>query len=84
MILVNKNRILSDQVVLGLIRKVDVVSGDKVEIDMTVTSPGCPIAPQLMQAVENRVRTVNGVIGVSVNLVLNPPWDSRRDPTAIS
>ncbi len=63
---------------LGLIYKVDIKDNRDVEIDMTLTAPGCPVAGEMPQWVENAVRSVAGVGDVSVNLVFEPPWDMSR------
>ena len=62
-----------DAVNLGLIYRVEVKGGD-VEIDMTMTSPGCPVAEQLLLQANNEVLKVAGVEKARVNLVWSPPW----------
>jgi len=49
-----------------------------VEIDMTLTSPACPVAGTLPGEVENAVRTVPGVLDVHVELVWEPAWSMDR------
>lgn len=63
---------------LGLIYKVDIDDARFVNIDMTLTAPGCPVAGDMPGWVENAVGTVGGVSGVKVNLVFDPPWDQSR------
>jgi FeS assembly SUF system protein len=63
---------------LGLIYKVDIDDERNVTIDMTLTAPGCPVAGDMPGWVENAVGTVEGVSGVKVNLVFEPPWDHSR------
>ena len=63
---------------LGLIYKVDVDDDRNVTIDMTLTAPGCPVAGDMPGWVENAVGAVDGVNGVKVNLVFEPPWDHSR------
>ena len=63
---------------LGLIYKVDVDDDRNVTIDMTLTAPGCPVAGDMPGWVENAVGAVEGVNGVKVNLVFEPPWDHSR------
>jgi FeS assembly SUF system protein len=63
---------------LGLIYRVDINDARDVEIDMTVTAPGCPVAGEMPQWVENAVRAVAGVGEVTVNLTFDPPWDMSR------
>jgi FeS assembly SUF system protein len=63
---------------LGLIYKVDIDDERNVMIDMTLTAPGCPVAGDMPVWVENAVGAVEGVNGVKVNLVFEPPWDHSR------
>ena len=58
---------------LGLVYSVE-VRGDHVDVEMTLTSPGCPFGPQLIYAVEMAARSVEGVEEVSVNVVWEPAW----------
>jgi FeS assembly SUF system protein len=61
---------------LGLIYEVDVNEDEgKVSIKMTLTSPACPVAGSLPPEVQERVREVEGVRDVDVELVWDPPWD---------
>ena len=65
---------------LGLIyaiRVEDGVDGAHAEIDMTLTSPGCPVAPEIMAAVHRSALATEGVDSVHVNLTFSPPWDPR-------
>jgi FeS assembly SUF system protein len=63
---------------LGLIYKVDVDDDRNVTVDMTLTSPGCPVAGEMPGWVENAVSAVEGVGHVKVNLTFDPPWDVSR------
>ncbi len=63
---------------LGLIYKVDVDDDRNVTVDMTLTSPGCPVAGEMPGWVENAVGSVEGVGQVKVNLTFDPPWDMSR------
>jgi metal-sulfur cluster biosynthetic enzyme len=64
---------------LGLIYGVEVApDSGKVEVKMSLTSPGCPIGPELMAAVEHTARLVPGVEDVHVSLVWDPPWDPTK------
>ena len=63
---------------LGLIYKVDVDAGRNVAIDMTLTSPGCPVAGEMPIWVKNAVGTIAGVQDVQVQIVFDPPWDQTR------
>ena len=51
------------------------------EIDMTLTSPGCPVAPELMAAVHRAALTTEGIDSVHVNLTFSPPWDPKIHAT---
>jgi FeS assembly SUF system protein len=63
---------------LGLIYRIDVDDGRNVAIDMTLTSPGCPVAGEMPSWVENAVGSVAGVGQVTVKLTFDPPWDKER------
>ena len=58
---------------LGLIYKIDIADDRYVTIDMTLTSPGCPVAGEMPGMVENAVNAVPGVQGTTVNLTFDPP-----------
>jgi FeS assembly SUF system protein len=68
----------SDIYELGLIYRVDIDDDRNVEIDMTLTAPGCPVAGEMPGWVENAVASVQGVQSVKVNMVFDPPWDQSR------
>ena len=59
---------------LGLIYTVDVDDAGVVEVKMTLTTPGCPVAQTFPGEVENTVRGVEGVTAAHVELVWDPPW----------
>ena len=63
---------------LGLIYDVKVKGGGHVSIDMTLTSPMCPVAGSLPAEVEQKVASVEGVTKAVVTLVWDPPWSSDR------
>ncbi len=63
---------------LGLIYRVDISDDGLVEIDMTLTAPGCPVAGEMPIWVKNAVAAVPGVSDVKVNMVFDPPWDQSR------
>jgi FeS assembly SUF system protein len=63
---------------LGLIYRLEVDDDRNVEVDMTLTAPGCPVAGDMPGWVENAVSAVPGVGQVKVNLVFDPPWDMTR------
>ncbi len=60
---------------LGLIYEVKIKKGGIVDIDMTLTSPNCPVAESLPVDVKNKVESVEGVEEATVNIVFDPPWD---------
>ena len=63
---------------LGLIYKIDVDEKNKVNIDMTLTSPNCPVAESLPKEVKDNIMKVEGVSDVNLNLVWEPPWDKDK------
>lgn len=60
---------------LGLIYEVKIKADGIVTIDMTLTSPNCPVAESLPVDVKNKVESVEGVSEATVNIVFDPPWD---------
>ena len=62
---------------LGLIYDIH-VDGQKLRIDMSLTSPGCPSGPEIMGEAEQQLRTIPGVSDVEMNLVWSPPWTPER------
>ncbi len=63
---------------LGLIYRLEVDDDRNIEVDMTLTSPGCPVAADMPGWVENAVASVPGVGQVKVKLTFDPPWDMSR------
>jgi FeS assembly SUF system protein len=63
---------------LGLIYKVDIDDDRNVDIEMTLTAPGCPVAGDMPGWVENAVGSVAGISGVKARIVFDPPWDHSR------
>lgn len=63
---------------LGLIYRIDIEDDRSVKIDMTLTAPGCPVAGEMPGWVENAVGAVEGVSGVDVKMVFDPPWTPDR------
>ena len=63
---------------LGLIYELTVKQGGIVYVEMTLTTPACPVAQSMPGEVENAVSAVPGVSEVRVRLVWNPPWDRDR------
>ena len=60
---------------LGLIYKIEVDDKNKVNIDMTLTSPNCPVAESLPKEVKESIMEIDGVDKVDLDLVWEPPWD---------
>ena len=60
---------------LGLIYKIEIDSKNNVELDMTLTTPNCPVAESLPKQVKESIMNVDGVNEVNFNLVWEPPWD---------
>ena len=63
---------------LGLIYKIEVDDKNKVNIDMTLTSPNCPVAESLPKEVKENIMKLEGVSEVILNLVWEPPWDKDK------
>ena len=62
---------------LGLVYDI-MVDGTDVQVDMTLTSPGCPAGPQIMTDVERTVKAMPGVGNATINLVWQPFWSPDR------
>ncbi len=60
---------------LGLIYEVKIDKDFNVEIEMTLTSPNCPVAESMPKEVEDKVRDIEGVSTSKVNIVFDPAWD---------
>ena len=63
---------------LGLIYKIEVDEKNKVNVDMTLTSPNCPVAESLPKQVKDIIMNVKGVLDVNLNLVWEPPWTKDK------
>ena len=63
---------------LGLIYKIEVDDKNKVNVDMTLTSPNCPVAESLPKDVKNNIMKIEGVSDVNLNLVWEPPWNKDK------
>jgi FeS assembly SUF system protein len=59
---------------LGLVYKIDIDEKANVRVEMTLTSPACPVAGTLPIEVEQKTRSVDGVNDVEVEVVWDPPW----------
>jgi FeS assembly SUF system protein len=60
---------------LGLIYDIDIQEGGVVQVKMTLTSPGCPVAGSLPGEVKDKIQGVPGVTSVDVELVWDPAWN---------
>ncbi len=63
---------------LGLVYKIDVDPEGNVSVEMTLTSPMCPVAGSLPPEVENKIRAIEGVRSVKVDVVWDPPWTPEK------
>ena len=63
---------------LGLIYKIEINEGKKVNIEMTLTSPNCPVAETLPNMVKYNILKVEGVNDVDLKLVWDPPWNKEK------
>ena len=63
---------------LGLIYRIEIKDENKIEIDMTLTSPNCPVAESLPNSVKESVQKLSGVKQVDLKLVWNPPWNQDK------
>ena len=59
---------------MGLIYRVDVDVSNNVDVDMTMTTRGCPMHSMITQQTQKRIEKMEGVGSVTVNLVWDPPW----------
>lgn len=66
-----------DVVELGLVYSVDVCGRD-LHVDLTMTSPACPLGDVIARDAETRLRALDGVDDVEVRLVWDPPWTPER------
>ena len=63
---------------LGLIYKIDVSNDKKVLIEMTLTSPNCPVAESLPNSVKENILKIDGIEEVEMKLVWDPPWTKDK------
>jgi FeS assembly SUF system protein len=60
---------------LGLIYEIRINDDRFVDIDMTLTSPNCPVAETLPKEVEDKVKAMDEITDCKVHIVFDPPWD---------
>ena len=63
---------------LGLIYKVDLSDERDVQVEMTLTAPGCPVAGEMPIWVEQAVMKVEGIRSATAELTFDPPWDPSK------
>uniref|UniRef100_A0A832MP49 Metal-sulfur cluster assembly factor n=1 Tax=Pseudothermotoga hypogea TaxID=57487 RepID=A0A832MP49_9THEM len=67
-----------DIVSLGLVYDVAIDNENNVTVTMTMTTPACPLAGLILQDAEDKVRQIEGVKDVKINLTFDPPWTPDR------
>jgi metal-sulfur cluster biosynthetic enzyme len=63
---------------LGLVYTIQARETGEVDVEMTLTSPACPVGPQMLREASAAVEKVEGVTKANVRLVMNPPWSQDR------
>ncbi len=63
---------------LGLIYEIDFYEEDEVRILMTLTAPNCPMADEIVEEVNDKIRNIDGINDVTVVLTFEPEWDKDR------
>ena len=63
---------------LGLIYKIEIKDKNFVEIEMTLTTPNCPVADSLPKMVKENINKIDMVTGVDLKLVWDPPWTKEK------
>ena len=63
---------------LGLIYKIEIIDNKKALIEMTLTSPNCPVAESLPKSVKENILKIDGVEDVELKLVWDPPWTKEK------
>lgn len=72
-----------DIVTLGLIYDVRVNDQKDIDVDMTLTTPACPLAGIMVEQAKAELEKLDGVGKVNVNLVFDPPWTPERMDSSI-
>lgn len=60
---------------LGLVYDINISDNGYVNIKMTLTAPGCPVAGDIITEVDKKIRTIEDVTDVNVMLTFDPPWN---------
>ena len=63
---------------LGLIYNIEIIDNKRVNIEMTLTSPNCPVAEELPNEVKDNIKKLEGVSEVHLKIVWDPPWDKDK------
>ena len=63
---------------LGLIYKIEITEKQKVLVEMTLTTPNCPVAESLPKSVKDNILEIDGVNDVDLKLVWDPPWNKDK------
>ncbi|MDA8193057.1 MAG: iron-sulfur cluster assembly protein [Thermaerobacter sp.] len=63
---------------LGLVYGVDIRAGGEIEVQMTLTAPGCPMSGTISRTAEMAIETLDGVTRAHVAIVWDPPWTPDR------
>tara|TARA_Y200000002_G_C22629193_1_gene641681 strand:- start:796 stop:1101 length:306 start_codon:yes stop_codon:yes gene_type:complete len=63
---------------LGLIYKIEIEGHNKASIEMTLTSPNCPVAESLPKMVKDNILKIEGIDDVELKLVWDPPWNKDK------
>ncbi|MDF2536182.1 MAG: hypothetical protein K0R18_2344 [Bacillales bacterium] len=63
---------------LGLVYDVNIDTNNNVQIEMTLTTPGCPLHDSIVSGVKNVVRGIDGINNVDVDVVWEPAWTPER------
>jgi FeS assembly SUF system protein len=68
---------------LGLVYRLEVDDTGNVQVDVTLTAPGCPVADHILREVHEGLRRLDGALQVSTRLVWEPPWTPDRMSQAV-
>lgn len=60
---------------LGLIYRIDIDDDANLDIDMTMTAPSCPMADFIVEDAYQKLRSIDGINSVNINLVFEPEWN---------
>ena len=63
---------------LGLIYNIEIIDNKRVNIEMTLTSPNCPVAEELPSEVKDNIKKLEGVSEVHLKIVWDPPWNKDK------